>query len=78
LSEALGERPEALSVTPISTPVDLFFDEEVSISCADLKVIPVLSPVEGAPGAERVRSRVAVTLLPMTVRLQKTAESSGS
>jgi hypothetical protein len=45
LSDALGERPDALSVTPISTPVDLFFDEDVSISCADLNVI--------APGAER-------------------------
>jgi hypothetical protein len=70
LSEALGERPEALSVTPISTPVDLFFDENVSISCTDLNVT--------LPAAERERSRVAVTLLMMTVRPQKTAESSGS
>jgi hypothetical protein len=31
-----------LSVTPISTPTDLFFDEDVSISCADLNMtLPV-------------------------------------
>jgi hypothetical protein len=59
LSEALGERPEAEIVTPISTPTDLFFEVVVSISWADAKLI--------APGAERVRSRVAVTLLPMTL-----------
>jgi hypothetical protein len=42
LSEALGERPEAEIVTPISTPTDLFFEVEVSISWADVKVtLPV-------------------------------------
>ena len=59
LSEALGERPEALIVTPMSTPTDLFFEVEVSISWADVKLT--------LPVAESVRSRVAVTLLPMTL-----------
>jgi hypothetical protein len=47
LSDALGERPLAESVTPISKPVDFDLEDEVSISCADLNMI--------APGAERVR-----------------------
>jgi hypothetical protein len=47
LSDALGERPLAESVTPISTPVDFDLEDEVSISCADLNMI--------APGAERVK-----------------------
>jgi hypothetical protein len=51
LSEALGESPEAEIVTPISTPTDLFFEVEVSISWADVKLI--------APGAERVREKTA-------------------
>ena len=59
LSEALGVRPDAETVTPTVTPEDLFFDDEVSISCAEVKLI--------APGAETVRSLVAVTLLPMTL-----------
>jgi hypothetical protein len=58
LSDALGERPEAERVRPMSTPTDLFLEVEVSISWADANVI--------APGAESVRSRVAVTVLPMT------------
>jgi molybdopterin/thiamine biosynthesis adenylyltransferase len=67
MSAVAGERPDDERVTPISTPTDLFFEEDVSTSCADLNVI--------APGAETVRSRVAVTLLPVTEMVKKRRKS---